>query len=95
MIFFFFFAALRKRKYKILEVGDLPGDLESEDDILDPFCWTNALLYIILLFTFFFFLSTRNNVNDNISGQYCYHVLSTYEFTAFSVVRAARSQQRI
>ncbi|VVC39600.1 Death domain,Death-like domain [Cinara cedri] len=27
-----------KRKYKILEVGNLPQDLESDDDILDLFC---------------------------------------------------------
>lgn len=31
------FAASQKKRYKILEVGHLPHDLESEDVILDHF----------------------------------------------------------
>lgn len=33
----FFFAALLKKKYVILEVGNLPQDLELKDDILELF----------------------------------------------------------
>lgn len=33
----YYFAASQKKRYKILEVGHLPQDLESEDVILEHF----------------------------------------------------------
>jgi len=33
----FNFAASQKKQYKILEFGNFPQDLESEDEILEPF----------------------------------------------------------